>query len=82
MHVYATSILELGITDLMAPVEKIDNLLISTRENCVQDRCSLLAFFKLFNKHLTTGNVQHLAIVLFDGHSSKFDVDILTFFVR
>ena len=48
-----------GITDHMAPVEaveKINNLLISTTENGVQDHSSLLAFYKLFDKHITKMN--------------------------
>jgi len=71
-----------GITSHMAPketVEKIDELLISTTENGSQDHNSLLAFYKLFDKYLTKNNVNRPVVVLSDGHSSRFDFDVLQF---
>ena len=57
-------------------------LLISTTENGVQDHVSLLAAYEEFNSYLTQNNVQKPVVVLNDGHSSRFDVDLLEFAAR
>ena len=69
-----------GITDHMAPktvVEKIDNLLISTTDNGCQDHTSLLACYKLFDKYLDKENIERPVVLTSDGHSSRFDYEVL-----
>ena len=71
-----------GITDQMAPkeaVEKIDNLLISTTDNGCQDHTSLLACYKLFDKYLDRVGIERPVVLTSDGHSSRFDFEILKF---
>jgi hypothetical protein len=71
-----------GITDHMAPktvVEKIDNLLISTTDNGCQDHTSLLACYKLFDKYLDKENIERPVVLTSDGHSSRFDYEVLKF---
>ena len=66
----------------MAPpiaVEKIPNLLISTTERGSQDHKSLLAFYEAFDVYLTEKIIIRPVVVLSDGHSSRFDFDLLTF---
>ena len=71
-----------GITSHMAPskaVNKIENLLISSTENGVQDHNSLLDSYKLLVRILTEKGVQRPVVVLSDGHSSRFDCHVLQF---
>lgn len=71
-----------GITEQMAPkeaIEKIDNLLISTTKNGCQDHTSLLACYKLFDKYLDKHGIQRPVVLTSDGHSSRFDFEILQF---
>ena len=66
----------------MAPskaVNKIENLLISSTENGVQDHNSLLDSYKLLDRILTEKGVQRPVVVLSDGHSSRFDCHVLQF---
>ena len=66
----------------MAPKEAVENikhLLISTSENGVQDHKTLLAAYKKFDSYLTEWNVERPVVILSDGHSSRFDLDVLTF---
>ena len=66
----------------MAPpvaVEKIPNLLISTTERGSQNHKSLLSFYEAFDVYLTEKNIARPVVVLSDGHSSRFDFDLLTF---
>ena len=59
--------------------EKIPNLLISTTENGVQNSSSLLAAYKLFDKYLDEEAIPRPVVVVSDGHSSRFDYDVLSF---
>ena len=71
-----------GITNQMAPkepVEKIDNLLIPTTDNGCQDHTSLLACYKLFDKYLNRAGTERPVVLTSDGHSSRFDFEILKF---
>ena len=71
-----------GITTHMVPkesVDKIKNLLISTTEKGTQDHTSLLAAYKLFDRHLTESNVKRPVVVLSDGHISRFNYGVLKF---
>ena len=69
-----------GITSAMAPdvaVEKIENLLISVTENGYQNGASCFESCKTFNKYLTKANVTRPIVMLSDGHSSRFDINVL-----
>ena len=71
-----------GITSNMAPeeaVQNIRNILISSTEKGSQDHCSLLECYKLFDKYLTENNVERPVVALSDGHTSKFDFDVMQF---
>ena len=66
----------------MAPseaVQKIENLLISCTENGVQDHKSLLDSYKLLDRIITTKGIQRPVVVLSDGHSSRFDCNVLRY---
>ena len=71
-----------GIKSNMAPkeaVESIPNLLISSTENGFQTGKTCHSFYKHFDKHLEEKQIERPVVVLTDGHSSRFDVDVLTF---
>ena len=71
-----------GLTDHMAPktvVDKIDNLLISTTDTGCQDHTSLLSSCKLFDKYLDEKKIERPVVLTSDGHSSRFDYEILKF---
>ena len=71
-----------GIKSNMAPkeaVDAIDNLLISSTENGFQTGKSCLKFYEMFDQYLTDHNIQRPVVVLSDGHSSRFDIDVLRF---
>ena len=71
-----------GITSHMAPevaVTKIPNLLVSTADSGTQDHVTLLAAYKQLNKVLTKKNVIRPVVALSDGHSSRFDSEVLSF---
>ena len=59
--------------------EKIRHLLISVTENGVQTASSLLAAYKEFDEYLTENNVPKPVVLLSDGHSSRFDFEVLSF---
>jgi len=66
----------------MAPkeaVDNIENLLISTTERGSQDHNSLLDAYKCFDRYLTKNNIQRPIVLLSDGHTSRFDFDVLSF---
>ena len=66
----------------MAPlsaVQNIPNLLVSIIENGSQDHKSLLAFYKLFDRHLIAKKRLRPVVVLSDGHSSHFHYTLLRF---
>ena len=71
-----------GITSWMAPkvtVEKIDNLLLSVTENGYQDGSSCLKSFQKFNKYLDEKGITRQVLLLTDGYSSLFDLEVLRF---
>jgi hypothetical protein len=71
-----------GITSNMAPeeaVQNIKNLLISSTEKESQDHHSLLECYKLFDKYLKENNIQRPVVVISDGHTSRFDFDVMQF---
>ena len=66
----------------MAPseaVKSIKNLLVSNTENGFQTGKSCKSFYELFDKHLTRNNIERPVVVLTDGHSSRFDLDVLRY---
>ena len=70
------------ITSHMAPVEAVENiqnLLISTTDSGYQEGCTLLDSLKLFDKYLGENNIQRPVIMMCDGHSSRFDLEVLRF---
>ncbi len=67
------------ITSRMAlrqAVQKIPNLLISTTDSGYQEGCTLLDSINSFDNYLI---VQRPVIMMCDGHSSRFDLDVLRF---
>ena len=56
-------------------VENIENLFISTTESGSQDGRSCYEVYKFFN-HVIDDN-KKTVVVLTDGHSSRFNVDVL-----
>ena len=71
-----------GITSAMAPtkaVEKIEHLLISTTESGYQTGASCLGSCKYLDKILTKEGITRPIAMLTDGHSSRFDLDVLRF---
>ena len=71
-----------GLTSNMAPkeaVDNIENLLISTTEKGSQDHKSLRDAYKCFDSYLTKKNIQRPVVLLSDGHTSRFDYDVLSF---
>ena len=71
-----------GITNQMAPkeaVEKIDNHLILITDSGCQDHTSLLACYKLFDKYLDMTGIERPVVLTSNGHSSRFDFEILKF---
>ena len=70
------------ISSHMAPktaVEKISNLLVSTTDSVYQDGRTSLASYKIFAKAIKQNKVQKPIVVLTDGHSSRFDADVMQF---
>ena len=66
----------------MAPpeaVEKIEHLLISNTERGSSDNKSLLAAYKEFDCYLTTNNIQRPVVIVSDGHSSRFNYEVMKF---
>ncbi|XP_065677263.1 uncharacterized protein LOC136071680 [Hydra vulgaris] len=71
-----------GITSHMAPktaVKNIKNLIISSTEKGSQDNHSLLDLHKKFDIYLSEENIQRPVVMLADGHSSRFDYNVLHF---
>ena len=69
-----------GIKANMAPkeaVEKIPYLLVSSTDNGFQTGKSCDNFYKMFDQYLTEKEVKRPVVVLTDGHSSRFDLDVL-----
>ena len=66
----------------MAPavaVDNIPNFMVSTTEFGYQTGESMLEFYKNFDEVLTKENVTIPVVVMTDGHSSRFDLDLLKF---
>lgn len=66
----------------MAPkeaVERIPKLLVSTNDSGSQDHVTLLNAYQMFDTYLNDKNIKRPVVVLSDGHSSRFDSDVLTF---
>ena len=71
-----------GITNQMAPAEtvnKIQHLLVTTSESGVTDHKTLLAAYQEFDKYLTDKNILRPVVLLSDGHSSRFDYEVMIF---
>ena len=71
------------ISSHMAPktaVEKISNLLVSTTNSVYQDGRTSLASYKMFAKAIKQNKVQKPIVVLTDGHSSRYDADVMQFY--
>ena len=71
-----------GISSNMAPVsavESIQNLLISVTEHGSQTGKSLLRFYQELDKTLTSNKITRPVVVMTDGHSSRFDLEVLRF---
>ena len=82
IHVCHVIFAAAGITSAMAPkgaVEKIPNLLISVTENGYQNGQSCLESCKFFDQVIAKENVVRPIAMLTDGHSSRFDIDVLRF---
>ena len=67
-----------GITSRMVS-PKIPNLFVSTTENGVQDKKSLEAAYKYFDKCVEKKGVERPILMVTDGHSSRFHHPSLTF---
>ena len=67
----------------MAPDEDVVNsigkLLISTTESGVQGHKSPLEAYTYFNKCITEKGITKPVVVLSDGHSSRFNADVMEF---
>ena len=59
--------------------DSIKNLFVSCTENGVQDQISLLATYKFFNEVLKTKGIKKPVVLLSDGHTSRFDFEVLKF---
>ena len=70
-----------GIKSGMVPPEAaaIENLLISSTDNGFITGKACLAFYKQFDKHLDEKGIKRPVVVMTDGHSSRFDLDVLRF---
>ena len=70
-----------GIKSGMVPPEAtaIENLLVSSTENGFITGKACLAFYKQFDKYLDQKGIKRPVVVMTDGHSSRFDLDVLRF---
>ena len=71
-----------GISSQMAPEEAVINILnlvISTTERGSQDHNSLLAAYKVLDQHITKMDIKRPVVLLTDGHSSRFNFEVLQF---
>ena len=71
-----------GINNHMAPaktVYKIPNLYISTTESGVQDHNSLYDSYVELNNVFAERKSEKPICILTDGHSSRFDADVMNF---
>ena len=64
----------------MVPSMALENIPnISTTECGYQKGESMLQLYKQFDEVLTKENVKRPVMVMTDGHSSRFDIDLLKF---
>ena len=71
-----------GLKANMAPKEAVDaieNLLVSSTENGFMTGKACEKFYDMFDTYLTQNNVQRPVVVLTDGHSSRYDIEVLRF---
>ena len=71
------------ISSHMAPktaVEKINNLPVSTTNSGYHDGRTCLASYKMFAKAVKKNKVRKPIVVLTDGHSSRYDADVMQFY--
>ena len=71
-----------GIKSNMAPkeaFESIPNLLIPSTENGFQTGRTCLKFYQMFHNYLTDKEISRPEVVMSDGHSSRFDPEVLHF---
>ena len=71
-----------GLKSNMAPreaVTAIDNLLVSSTENGFITGKACLEFYKVFDSYLTKKDIKRPVVVLTDGHSSRYDLEVLRF---
>ena len=71
-----------GLKANMAPKEAVDaieNLLISSTENGFITGKACKKFYDMFDSYLTKNNVKRPVVVLTDGHSSRYDIEVLRF---
>lgn len=69
----------------MAPasaVDKIQHLLISTTDHGVSDQESFLAACTEFDKYLTDKQILRPVVLMADGHSSRFEYEVLQFLLE
>ena len=70
------------ISSHMAPttaVEKINNLLVSTTDSGYQDGRTCLVSYEMFAKADKKNKVQKPIVILTDGHSSRYDAEVMQF---
>ena len=71
-----------GVMSSMAPkeaVENIPNLLVSVTESGMQDHKSMLSSYKVLHKCLLKEEVVLPVVTMSDGHSSRYNYDVLSF---
>ena len=71
-----------GITSQMATekaADDIDDLFISTTENGAQGLKSLLSVYKHLDRVIKQRGIRKPVLLLADGHTSRFDLDVMTF---
>ena len=70
------------LSSQMAPeeaVNKIYHLLVSTTKSSYQTGDSYLASLRMLDEYITEKKIQRPVVLLTDGHSSRFSVEVLTF---
>ena len=71
-----------SISSHMAPktaVKKINNLLVSTTDSGYQDGRTCLVSYEIFAKADKKNKVQKPIVILTDGHSSRYDAEVMQF---
>ena len=60
-------------------VNDIRQLLLSTTDSEVPDHNSLLDAYKYFNECITEKGIKKPVFILSDGHSSRFNAEVMNF---